>query len=214
MNIGIIGSGGVARTLGKGFLGSGHSVKLGTRDTDQLEEWLNQVDNDEASVGNNAEAAEFGELIVLATSWEGTKNAIELADPVNFTDKVVIDVTNPLDFSEGTPPKLAVQYPESGGVLIQKWLPEAKVVKAFNIVSAHIMINPNLEEGKPDLFIAGDDDYAKKVVTSIAQDWGWDNIHDMGDITNAYWLETFAMLWITVGFRNDHWTHAFKLLMK
>ena len=214
MKIGIIGSGNVAKTLAKGFLASGHEVRLGTRSPEKLDEWLKEIDNPELSVGSNAEAAEFGEVVVLATGWEGTRNAIELAGPENIVGKVLIDVTNPLDFSAGPPPKLAVHYPESGGELVQQWLPDAKVVKAFNTISAHIMINPVLEEGIPDLFIAGDDDYAKKVVTSIARDWGWENIHDLGDITNAYWLETFAMLWIYFGFRNNHWTHAFKLLMK
>ncbi len=214
MNIGIIGSAVVARTLAQGFLSSGHTVKLGTREPAKLDGWLEEIGNESLSVGSNAEAAEFGEVIVLATGWSGTENAISLAGPENFAGKVVIDVTNPLDFSQGPPPKLAVQYPESGGELVQKWLPEAKVIKAFNTISANIMINPNLEEGKPDLFIAGDDDFAKKVATNIATEWGWENVHDLGDLTNSYWLETFAMLWIYFGFRNNHWTHAFKLLMK
>ena len=214
MKVGIVGSGNVAQTLAKGFLSSGHNVKLGTRSPEKLGEWLSEVANENLSVGSNVEAAEFGELLVLATGWEGTKNAIELANAENFAGKVVIDVTNPLDFSAGPPPKLAVQYPESGGELVQKWLPDANVVKAFNTVSAHIMIHPHLQEGNPDLFIAGNDDQAKWVVTEIATEWGWENVHDLGDMTNAYWLETFAMLWIYFGFRNNHWTHAFKLLMK
>lgn len=214
MNIGIIGSGVVARTLAKGFLRSGHSVKLGTRDVGKLKDWVQEAGTDRATIGSNQEAAEFGELIVVATGWSGTEGAIELAGVGNFAGKVVIDVTNPLDVSQGPPPKLAVQYPESGGELVQRWLPEAKVVKAFNIISASIMINPHLEDGDPDLFIAGNDDRAKKVVSGIAKDWGWANVHDLGDITNSYWLETFAMLWIYFGFRNNHWTHAFRLLMK
>ena len=214
MKIGIIGSGGVAQTLAKGFLRSGHTVKLGTRDVSKLSDWLGEVDSQNASVGSNKEAAEFGELILFATSWSGAKSAIELSGAENFADKVVIDVTNPLDFADGPPPKLAVQYPESGGELVQSWLPEAKVVKAFNIIAAHIMINPQLEEGEPDLFIAGNDEDAKNLVSKVATEWGWSNVYDMGDITNSYWLETFAMLWIYFGFRNDHWTHAFKLLKK
>ncbi|MGE3801185.1 MAG: NADPH-dependent F420 reductase [Candidatus Kapaibacterium sp.] len=214
MNIGIIGSAQVAQTLAKGFLASGHHVKLGTRSPEKLSEWLGEIANENLSVGSNAEAAAFGELIVLATGWEGTKSAIELANPENFAGKVVIDVTNPLDFSAGPPPKLAVQYPESGGELVQRWLPDAKIVKAFNTVSAQIMIHPHLQEGNPDLFIAGDDDSAKEFVTGIATDWGWEKVHDLGNITNSYWLETFAMLWIYFGFRNNHWTHAFTLLMK
>lgn len=214
MNIGIIGSGIVARSLGKGFLRSGHAVTLGTRDAAKLSDWLEEVGNENAAVGTNQEAAQFGEMIVIATGWAGTDNAIALAGTENFAGKIVVDVTNPLDFSQGPPPKLAVQYPQSGGEIIQNLLPDAKVVKAFNTISAHIMINPHLEDGDPDLFIAGNDDSAKKTVTDIAAEWGWGEIHDMGDITNAYWLEMFAMLWIYFGFRNNHWTHAFKLLKK
>lgn len=214
MKVGIIGSGSVAQMLGKGFLRSGHSVRLGTRSPEKLQSWLEDVQDEKASVGTNSEAAEFGELIVLATGWSGTENAIELAGPEHMVGKIVVDVTNPLDFSDGTPPKLAVHYPESAGVIVQRLLPDAKVVKAFNTISANIMVNPRLEEGSPDLFIAGNDDDAKEQVTAIARDWGWEHVRDLGDITNSFWLETFAMLWITFGFRTGHWTHAFKLLMK
>jgi len=214
MDIGIIGSGSVAKTLAKGLVGSGHNVTLGTRDPGKLSDWLAEMENDALTSGSNREAAEFGELLVLATGWQGTHNAIELAGTENFAGKTVIDVTNPLDSSGGPPPKLAVQYPESAGQLVQQWLPDAKVVKAFNTISASIMINPNLEEGKPDLLIAGNDEDAKETVTGIARAWGWPNVYDLGDITAAYWLEAFAMLWIYFGFRHNHWTHAFKLLMK
>ena len=214
MKIGIIGSGAVARALGKGFLKSGHHVKLGTRTPDKLNDWLDEVKDQNASAGTNSEAAAFGELIVLATGWDGTKKAIELAGKENLTGKTVIDVTNPLDFTDGPPPKLAVQYPASGGELIQNWMPDAHVVKAFNIISSHTMTNARLQEGVPDMFIAGNNDAAKQQVVEIANAWGWETVHDMGDITNSYWLETFAMLWIQFAFRNNHWTHAFKLLMK
>ncbi len=214
MNIGIIGSGNVAQVLGKGLVGVGHTVKLGTRDLSRLEDWLEELNNENASAGSNREAVEFGEIIILATAWSGTKNAVELAGVENFAGKTVIDVTNPLDFSDGPPPKLAVHYPESGGQLVQEWLPEAHIVKAFNTISAYIMVDPKLEEGNPDLFIAGNNEEAKGAVTEIAQGLGWEHIRDMGDISNSYWLETFAMLWIYFGFRYNQWTHAFKLLMK
>lgn len=214
MNIGIIGSGAVARALGRGFLSSGHPVKLGSRNPEKLNDWLEEVGNPAASAGTNSEAAAFGDVIVLATGWDGTKNAIELAGKENLAGKTVIDVTNPLDFTEGPPPKLAVRYPASGGELVQEWMPDANVVKAFNIIASHTMINPRMQGGTPDMFIAGNSPEAKEQVAEIARNWGWENVHDMGDITSSYWLESFAMLWIHFAFKNNHWTHAFKLLMK
>ncbi len=213
MKIGIIGSGVVGRQLGLGFIKLGHEVKLGTRDVSKLDEWKNEAGG-KASAGSNEEAAKFGEIIVLATGWAGTENALNLAGKKNFTGKIVIDVTNPLDHSKGGPPRLDASPGNSAGEKIQKWLPDAKVVKAFNTISAYIMIAPHREEGDPDLFICGNEKEAKNVVGEIAEKWGWKNIIDMGDITEAYWLEAFAMLWIHYGFKNNIWTHAFKLLKK
>ena len=213
MNIGIIGSGIVGQQLGNGFLRLGHSVKIGTREPTKLSDWLHQA-GENASVGSNKEAAAFGELIVLATGWAGTENAINIAGKENFAGKILLDVTNPLDFSKGTPPQLDASPGNSGGEKIQRWLPDSKVVKAFNIINAYIMINPKREEGDPDLFICGNDPEAKSKVTDFAKQWEWKSIIDMGDISEAYWLETLTMLWIHYGFKNNSWSHAFKLLKK
>ncbi len=213
MKIGIIGSGVVGQQLGLGFIRLGHEVKIGTRDVSKLAEWLRQAGGN-ASVGSFKEAAEYGEIIVLATSWAGTENAINLAGKENFSNKILIDVTNPLNFSQGPPPKLAASYGNSGTEQIQSWLPAARIVKAFNTISAYIMIDPKREEGEPDLFIAGSDEGAKKSVTEFARKFGWKSVIDMGDLSQAYWLETFAMMWIYYGFRFNNWTHAFKLLKK
>jgi 8-hydroxy-5-deazaflavin:NADPH oxidoreductase len=213
MKIGIIGSGVVGQELGKGFIRLGHEVKIGTRDISKLSDWQKQA-GVKGTAGSFEEAAKFGELMVLATFWSGTENAIKLAGIENFSNKILIDATNPLDFSQGPLPKMAVSPGNSGGEQIQKWLPKSKVVKAFNTISAHIMINPKLEEGEPDLFIAGNDDAAKKEVTSFAEKLGWKSVIDMGDISQAYWLETLAMIWIYYGFKFNNWTHAFKLLKK
>ena len=132
----------------------------------------------------------------------------------HIKNKIIIDVTNPLDFSQGVPPKFAVTHNNSAGEIIQKWLPDSKVVKAFNTISAYIMINPKLEEGNPDLVIAGNDEAAKETVSEIAKAFGWQNVIDLGDISQSYLLEAFAMMWIIYGFKHNHWTHAFKLLMK
>ncbi len=213
MKIGIIGSGMVGQQLGLGFIKSGHIVKLGTRHPEKLDAWLKQAGG-KASVGSFEDAAKFGEIIILATKWAGnaTENAIEMAGKQNFRGKTVLDATNPLvPDGDNNPPKLDVGYPQSAGAAIQSWLPEAKVVKAFNIVTAYYMANPRLKEGTPTMFIAGNDRSAKMEIIDFASGWGWET-HDMGDIRQAYLLEALAMLWVRYGFLNNHWKHAFKLL--
>lgn len=212
MKVGILGSGMVAQQFGNGFLRIGDEVKLGTRDSSKLSDWLKQADT-KASVGSFEDAARFGEMLVLATFWAGTENAINLAVKKNFSGKILIDVTNLLDFSQGTPPKFLSGVGNSGGDQVQRWLPDAPVVKAFNTINAYIMISPMREEGLPNLFIAGNDD-AKKSVVSVAGRWEWKSINDLGDISNAFLLEAFAQLWIIYAFKNNSWMHAFKLLKK
>lgn len=214
MKIGILGSGDVARTLGDGLLGLGHEVTLGTRNKSKLDDWLAKANNPKAKVGSFADAAAFGEIVFLTTHGTATINAIDLADKKNFDGKIVIDVTNPLDFSGGASPKFAVTLGNSLGEQIQKHLSKSKVVKAFNSIGAHIMINAKREEGTPDLFIAGNDADAKKWVVELARKWGWPSAVDLGGIENSYWLEALAMFWIIYGFKNKSWSHAFKLLKK
>lgn len=213
MKIGIIGSGTVGQQLGLGFIRLGHEVRIGTRETSKLNGWQKEA-GEKGTAGSFSEAAKFGEIIVLATLWEGAESAIALAGKENFSNKILIDVTNPLDFSAGVPPKLKSSQGKSGGEKIQDLLQGAKVVKAFNTISAYIMCNPKREEGMPDLFIAGNDEDAKKKVRSFAKEWGWNSIIDIGDISKAFLLEAFAQLWIEIGFKFNNWTHAFKLLKK
>jgi 8-hydroxy-5-deazaflavin:NADPH oxidoreductase len=214
MKIGVLGAGAVGQALGKGFAGIGHDVKIGTRDPGQekVKSWVTKT-GPHASAGTYAEAASFGELLVLATPWSGTQNAITLSDPKNFAGKVVIDVTNPLDFSAGPPPKLALGHTDSGAEQIQRWIREGRVVKAFNIVGNADMVNPKFPGGPPDMFICGNDDAAKKTVTEILTKFGWSTI-DLGGIEGARYIEPLAMVWITYGFRTNQWTQAFKLLRK
>src|SRR5918994_3097564 len=223
MKIGIIGSGDVGRRLADGLIDLGYQVKVGTRDTSKTEvvEWIDKhrkegdKKSENASVGGFAEAASFGaDLIVLCTSWSGTSNAIKMADPGNMTGKVVIDTTNPLDFSQGLPPRMAVGVTESAGEINQRLLPGAKVVKAFNIVGNPHMVHPDFPGGPPTMFICGNDEQAKKMVTeSILNPFGWETI-DIGGIEGARLLEPLAMLWITHYFRTGTGDHAFKLLRK
>ena len=223
MKIGIIGSGDVGRRLADGLLELGHHVKLGTRDTSKEEvvEWIDKQrkkggkESGNGSIGSFAEATSFGDdLIVLCTSWTGTTNAIKMANPGHMIGKVVIDTTNPLDFSQGLPPRMAVGYTDSAAEIVQRLLSGAKVVKAFNIVGNPHMIHPDFRGGPPTMFICGNDEEAKKVVTeSILTPFGWETI-DIGGLEGARLLEPLAMLWITHYFRTGNGDHAFKLLKK
>jgi 8-hydroxy-5-deazaflavin:NADPH oxidoreductase len=213
MKIGIIGSGVVGQQLGLGFVRLGHDVKIGSRNSSKLNDWRNSAGN-KGTTGSFEDAAKFGEIIVIASLWDGTQNAISLAGKENFSGKIVIDVTNPLDFSKGVPPRFVSTPGESGGEKIQRMLPDSKIVKAFNTISAFIMCNPKREEGEPDLFIAGNDDEAKKIVNSFAENWGWKSVIDMGDISKSFLLEAYAQIWIEYGFKYNNWNHAFKLLKK
>jgi predicted dinucleotide-binding enzyme len=218
MKIGILGSGDVGRRLGDGFIGLGHSIKIGSRDSKKREivQWVSNHGGEEgkASSGTFADAVSFAELIVLATSWDGTSNAIKMANPKNFARKIVIDVTNPLDFSKGIPPTLAVGHTDSGGEIIQRILPESKVVKAFNIVGNPHMVHPDFQDGPPTMFVCGNDEESKKIVTDkILAPFGWDTV-DIGGIEGSRLLESLAMLWMTYYFRTNTGNHAFKLLRK
>lgn len=226
MKIGILGTGGVGRTLAAKLNADGHEVMIGTRNVAEtlsrnekdamgnpsFQDWY--VQNQKVKLGTFSESVKFGELIILATFGDVTLNAIDLAGKENFNSKVVIDTTNPLDFSKGVPPGFTATLGNSLGEKIQRHIPQAKVVKAFNSIGAHIMVNPKREDGVPDFFIAGNDDDAKKHVGFLIKLWGWNSVIDMGSISQSYWLEAFAMIWIHYGFKNNSWNHAFKLLKK
>jgi predicted dinucleotide-binding enzyme len=216
MKIGILGSGDVGRKLADGFLEIGDTIKIGSRNPNQekITEWMAKHDKAKVSSGTFAQAASFGELDVIATSWAGSVDAIRMADPKNFAGKVVIDVTNPLDFSKGMPPRLAIGHTDSAGETVQRMLPDSKVVKAFNIVGNPHFIHPDFPGGPPTMFICGNDDQAKKtVIDNILAKFGWETI-DIGGIEGARLLEPLAFLWIMHYFRTGNGNHAFKLLRK
>ena len=212
MKVGILGTGVVAKALGKGFAERGHEVKIGTRDPDgDKARTAVQHIGGRASAGSFAEAARFGDVVVVATLWKGTENALSLAGPENVAGKVVIDATNPLDFDRGVPPTLALGYTNSSGEQVQRWLPQARVVKAFNIVGNAAMVDPAFPGGPPDMFICGNDPAAKETVTGILKSFGWPTI-DLGGIEMSRYLDPMAMVWIVYGFKTNTWNHAFKLL--
>lgn len=213
MKIGVLGSGDVGRTLGGGFASLGHQVMLGTREpnAEKVKAWVAQAGSG-ARVGTFSDAASFAELAVVATRWSGTENALELAGPRNLTGKVVIDATNPLDGK--MPPGLAVGHQDSGGEQVQRWLPQSRVVKAFNIVGHAHMVKPSFPGGPPDMLICGNDSQAKRVVGDLIVALGWPPAIDLGGIEIARYLEPFAMVWVAYGFATNGWNHAFKLLRK
>ena len=214
MKIGFIGSGQVGRSLGSGFAALGHHVKLGSRDAgkDKLRDWAAEA-GPRASTGSFAEAAAFADIAVLCTLWVGTENALTLAGRDRLSGKIVIDTTNPLDFSAGVPPRLALGHTDSAGEQVQRWLPDARVVKCFNIVGHAHMVNPSFPGGPPDMFLCGNNAAAKQAVSELASTLGWPTI-DIGGIEGARLLEPLAMLWISHGFQTGAWNHAFRLLRK
>ncbi len=212
MKIGIIGSGDVGQRLAGGFIETGHEVKIGTRDPQKMADWVAKHGS-RTSAGSFAEAASYGDIVVIATLWAGTESAIRMADPKNLAGKTVIDVTNPLDYSKGLPPTLAVGHTDSAGETVQRMLPNSKVVKAFNIVGNPHMVHPDFPGGRPTMFICGNDEDAKKAVIGILTSFGWESV-DIGGIEGSRLLEPLAMLWITYYFRTGTGNHAFKLLRK
>lgn len=213
MKIGIIGSGIVGRVLASGFLKEGHEVMLGTRNISKEEvlKWKN--DTPSGLLGSFQETAQFGEIIVLAVSGLVVEDAITLAGKEHFFEKVVIDATNPI---AAVPPdngvlKFFTTLEDSLMERIQKLLPDAKVVKAFNSVGNAFMYKPKFPDGTPTMFICGNDDAAKKTVTHILTSFGWET-EDMGRAEAARAIEPLCILWCIPGFIRNQWTHAFKLL--
>lgn len=210
IRVGVLGSGAVGRALARGFAGLGHDVKIGSRDPGKLREFVEAEGGTRISGGTFAEAARFGDVIVLATLGTGTESAIHLAGIDAFAGKVVIDTTNPLDFSTGMP-RLSIGHTDSLGEVVQRLLPDARVVKAFNTVGNALMVNPQLPGGPPDMFIAGNDADAKKIVAQICEHFGW-GVIDLGSVESSRYLEPMCLVWVMHGILSKSWKHAFKLL--
>src|SRR5271157_2996359 len=212
MKVGVIGSGIVAQTLGAGFLKHGHEVAMGTRDRAKLEEW--SAKNRGAQVKSFAEAAAFGHVVVLAVAGHVAPEALKLIGPKALHGKTVIDATNPIG---GGPPVNGVlsfftTLTDSLMERLQKAYPSAHFVKAFNSVGNAQMVNPHFAGGRPTMFICGADAEAKRVVTQILDQFGWDS-EDMGAVEAARAIEPLCMLWCIPGVGKNDWSpHAFKLL--
>jgi len=213
MKVGVLGSGDVAKTLASGFLKHGHDVMMGTREPAKLKEWTGK--NPKGKVGSFAEAAKTGEMVVLAVKGTASAEALRAAGASNLSGKTVVDVTNPI---ADAPPtngvlKLFTSLDESLMERLQREFAGAKLVKAFNSVGSACMVNPEFKGGPPTMFICGNDAGAKKTVTGILEQFGWETA-DMGKAEAARAIEPLCILWCVPGFLRNDWTHAFKLLRK
>lgn len=212
--IGVIGSGEVGKALGNGFLKYGYEVMIGSRDVSKLNEWK-QKGGENAKTGSFSDTAKFGELIVLAAAGTAAAEALKLAGEENLKDKIIIDTTNPI--AAAPPVNGVVQYftdfSESLMEKLQKQVPDAHFVKAFNSIGSGLMVNPDFGGTKPTMFICGNDADAKKEVSEILEKFGFE-VEDMGMAESARSIEPLAMLWCSPGFLRNDWNHAFKLLKK
>ena len=211
--IGILGSGMVGKVLASGFRTHGHSVMIATRHPEKLTDWLEK--NDEGKVGDHQEVARWADMLVLATKGTAAEAAIRLCDSADLAGKTVIDATNPI--ADAPPTNGVLHYfttlEESLMERLQKVNPKANFVKAFNSVGNAYMVNPDFGGVKPTMFICGNDANAKKEVTAILDQFGWES-EDMGGVEGARAIEPLCMLWCIPGFARNQWTHAFKLLKK
>jgi predicted dinucleotide-binding enzyme len=207
----MLGSGDVAKVLASGFLKHGHDVMMGTRTSSKLADWAKR--NPKGSVGAFDEAAKFADLIVLAVKGTAALDALRAAGAANLAGKPVIDATNPI---ADAPPvngvvKFFTNFEESLMERLQREIPEARFVKGFNSVGNRLMINPHLKDGKPTMFICGNDEAAKQSVRGILDQFGWETA-DMGKVEAARAIEPLCMLWLIPGLIRNEWSHAFKLL--
>jgi len=198
--VGVLGSGEVGRRLAAGFCSRGHDVMIGSRDPGkpELREWL-AGDGAGVKAGTFEQAAAHGDLLVLAVLGNAAEEAIADAGPENFSGKVVIDAMNPLDFSGGFPPRLSITGGDSLGERVQRALPEAKVVKAFNTIGNPYFVDPRFSESQPTMLIAGDDEGAKRTVGDVLADFGWSDVVDIGGIEGSRELEAICIVWVKIG---------------
>ena len=210
--IGIIGSGSVGQTLANGFLKFGFEVMIGSRDLSKLAEWKSNA-TDMGHIGSFEEAARFGEILILAVKGSAAVQALELAGVGNLSGKIVIDTTNPI-----------ADLPPANGVLrffsemnyslmekLQQAFPDALLVKAFNSIGSSQMVNPDFGDLKPTMFICGNDQPSKNEVAEIVALFGFET-EDLGSVEASGAIESLCMLWCIPGFRENRWSHAFRLL--
>jgi predicted dinucleotide-binding enzyme len=199
MRIAVLGTGVVGQTLGRKLVDLGHEVTMGSRQAgnEKAVVWVASAGGT-AAEGSFADAASTADMVVNATSGVGSLEALDAAGAGNLAGKVLIDVSNPLDFSRGMPPSLSVCNTDSLAEQIQRRFPEARVVKSLNTVNADVMVNPGIVPGSHTMFMAGDDAAAKVDVRGILESFGWppEDILDLGDLAAARGLEMYLPLWL------------------
>lgn len=211
MRIGVLGSGAVGTTLASGFRAHGHEVTVGSREPEKLRDWARQ--NPGARVATPEETAKFAEVGVLAVKGTAAASMVRAAGAANLAGKPLIDATNPL---ADAPPvngvlRFFTSLDDSLMERLQTEFPQIRFVKAFNSVGSARMVNPVYAEGRPSMFICGNDQPAKDLVSRLLDQFGWD-VEDMGAVEAARAIEPLCMLWCIPGLRQNLWTHAFKLL--
>jgi predicted dinucleotide-binding enzyme len=210
MKIGILGTGMVAQALAGKLVSLDHQVMIGTRDVARtlqrtekdafgnppFSEWHRNISG--VKLEDFSQAAAFGELVINATAGSASLAALEIAGTSHLNGKILIDVTNPLDFSQGMPPSLIVCNTDSLGEQIQRSFPDVKVVKTLNTMNAYLMVNPDqVGNGDHHIFVSGDDQAAKDEVIGYLKEWfGWKHVIDLGDITTARGTEMILPLWV------------------
>ncbi len=197
MKVGIFGSGMVGKALGGKLAGLGHDVEISSRHPEKLQDWLLKVGG-RIRVGSLAEVAAHGDLLFNALNGKIALHALSTVDPLDLVGKILVDITNPLVFSPGMPASLFVSNTDSLGEQIQRLLPNLRVVKTLNTVTASLMVNPRqLAEGDHVIFVSGNDADAKARVIEILTDgFGWKHVIDLGDITTARASEMYLALWL------------------
>jgi len=200
MKIAVLGTGMVGDTIGSKLIELGHEVKMGSRTAgnEKAMAWVSKHKKN-ASEGTFEDAAKFGEIVFNCTNGMGSLEALKQAGASNLQGKVMIDISNPLDFSKGMPPSLSVCNTSSLGEEIQKSFPEVKVVKALNTLNCSLMVNPgSLAGGDHNIFICGNDEGAKKQAKDLLEQFGWKSnaIIDLGDITAARGTEMILPIWL------------------
>jgi 8-hydroxy-5-deazaflavin:NADPH oxidoreductase len=223
MKVAIIGSGIVGQTLGKKLVELGHDVILGTRDPNKLDEakgwagsmsyWLTAVGN-KATVATFAAAAAQGEIVINATHGMASLAALQTAGAENLQGKILIDVANELDFSQGMPPKSLAADTTSLGEKIQAAFPNTKVVKTLNTMNCAVMVNPKqIADGNHTVFVSGNDADAKAKVTELLQSFDWTDIFDLGDITSARGTEMMMPMWLLAFGKLGNVPYNFKIVV-
>ncbi|MDO9635057.1 MAG: NAD(P)-binding domain-containing protein [Paludibacter sp.] len=202
MKIAVLGTGMVGDTIGSKLIELGHTVMMGSRTANNEKATAFVAKhNGKAYADTFADAATFGEIIFNCTAGVGSIEALKMAGEQNLNGKIIVDIANPLDFSKGMPPSLAVVNTNSLGEEIQKAFPQAKVVKALNTMWCGLMVNPAMiNGGDHSTFVSGNDAGAKEKVKEILKSFGWleKNILDLGDITKARGTEMYLPLWLSI----------------